>query len=83
MSKNVSTADQIIKAIQLNGGQINSQPYTSDCNLDKARHKRMMLIVMYIAKTYGIENWYTIDERNLNDWIQRVTNMPKKSEQVY
>lgn len=83
MSKNVSTAEQIIKAVELNGGRVNSSAYTSKPEEDRERHDRLALILMFIARSFDLPKWYEITGDNYTEWLDKILKLTPGQEEVY
>jgi Fic family protein len=83
MSKNVSTADQIIKMIELNGGRASSQDYTASEEDDLARKVKHVRHFMNLFKELNFDDWHTITVENLQEWMKKLSRLSHKDLKVH
>jgi predicted RNA-binding protein with EMAP domain len=65
MSKNVSTADQIIKTIEINGGKYDSDNYTVNQERELLRKTKYVRILMNLFKELEFDDWHSITVETL------------------
>ena len=73
--KTVSTADQLIKMIELNGGVLSNAGSTPDYVKDNARRERHCKYLMFFARQFQIPNWWTVTTDNLNQWVEKFSKI--------
>jgi uncharacterized protein YfkK (UPF0435 family) len=83
MSKNVSTTDQIIRKIELNGGRVSSQEYTANKETDLARKVKHVRHLMNLFKELNFEDWHQINLENLHEWIKKLSKLSNDEMNVH
>ena len=83
MSKHVSTADQIIRMIDLNGGRISSQDYTPNYDKDHERKKKHVRHLMNWFKELDFNDWHEITVDTLHEWITKLSSLSSKQMKVH
>ena len=74
MRKNVGTAEQLIKMIEINGG-ISSDEYTPNHQAEVRRKVKHVKLLMWLYKCLGFENWYEITTENINEWVDKLSSL--------
>lgn len=83
LSKNVSTAQQLIKAVELNGGIISDAEYTQNFAADAARKHQHAKFLMFLCRQWKIPEWWTITPDNLELWIQKMAKFKPTQDSEY
>jgi hypothetical protein len=78
MSKNVCTADQIIKTIEINGGKFNADNYTVSRERELLRKTKYVRILMNLFKELEFEDWHSITVESLSEWIKKLSSLTLK-----
>lgn len=78
MSKNVCTADQIIKTIEINGGKFNADNYTVSQERELLRKTKYVRILMNLFKELEFEDWHSITVESLSEWIKKLSSLTLK-----
>ncbi len=72
MSKNISTADQLIKTIELNGNCVDASGYTPSAERDYKRKVKLVRILQNLFKELNFRNWFEITPETVNVWIEKL-----------
>lgn len=83
MSKNISTADQLIKTIELNGNCVNTSGYTLNPEREYRRKERMTKILQNLFKELNFRNYFDITPETVNEWIEKLQKLSPEEMSVH
>ena len=69
--------------VEMNGGHPDSSAYKSNPIEDRQRHERMALILMFIARSFNLKNWYEITAENYLEWVEKIFSLSPTRQEVY